>query len=98
MRCPAAGERWGAMSFDRGSLRHQGAESSALKNSAPSSLTIFKTSESTSMFDCLTQLGVCAKNTGRSIKYSRPVVRMTELDREEREAIDNGMEGERDYD
>jgi hypothetical protein len=37
------------MSFDRGSPRHHGAESSALKNSAPSSLTIFKTSESTSI-------------------------------------------------
>src|SRR5262245_57307381 len=50
---------------------HQGAENSALKNNAPSSLTTFRTSERTSIFGNLPASGVCGKNTGRSIKYSR---------------------------
>ena len=71
IRCPACGERRGAMAADSDELRHQGAENSPLKNSAPSSLTTLKTSESTSIGTASPNMGVSAKNTGRSIKYSR---------------------------
>jgi hypothetical protein len=50
--------------------KHQGAENSPLKNRAPSSLTTFNTSESTSILDIFAHLGVCAKHPERWIKYS----------------------------
>src|ERR1700757_4672766 len=48
IRFPAAGARYGAIALDP-EARHHGAVNSALKNSAPSSLTTLRTSESTSM-------------------------------------------------
>jgi hypothetical protein len=57
MRCPGVGERYGPRPFNPEFMRHHGAENSALKKSAPSSLTTLKTSESTSIFVYLTQTG-----------------------------------------
>src|SRR5690349_10475195 len=50
MRCFAPGDRNGALVADRGDIRHQGSENSALKNRAPSSLTARKTSERRSIY------------------------------------------------
>src|SRR5215813_1837167 len=50
MRCFAPEERKCSLAAEGEELKHQGAENSALKNSAPSSLTALKTSESTSIF------------------------------------------------
>src|SRR5262249_32737242 len=50
MRCFAPGERKCSLAAEGEELKHQGAENSALKNSAPSSLTTLKTSDSTSIF------------------------------------------------
>ena len=68
IKCPAAGERCGTMAADSDERRHQGAENSALKNSAPSNFTALRTSESTSMGFGTVALGVAGKNPGRSIK------------------------------
>src|ERR1044071_4648163 len=49
MRCPEWGERHAVIAADSDDLKHHGAENSPWKNSAPSSLTTFSTSESTSI-------------------------------------------------
>ena len=69
---PNKDERYGAADKDLTECRHQGAENSPWKNSAPRSLTARKTSDSTSMHIVSLKTGVCAKNTGRSVKYERP--------------------------
>src|SRR5262245_51459179 len=56
IRCPAVGERYGTSAFDGDELGHHGSENSALKNSAPSSLTSFKTSDKTSIWHCLSEI------------------------------------------
>src|SRR6478752_4488788 len=84
IKCPAFGERYGTIAFDGDELIHHGAENSALKNSAPSSLTSFNTSDRTSMWPRSIEFFVPGKNTGRSIKYSRSAVRILNLNRSKR--------------
>ena len=71
----------------RDALRHQGAENSALKNSAPSSLTTLKTSESTSICHSLTELGVPCQEYGTIDQVFKTACRIVELDREVRGPI-----------
>src|SRR5262247_1363726 len=80
IRCPDLSVRNGARPFTPELLMHHGAENSALKKSAPSSLTSLKTSESTSIAQPLCKLGVCGKNTALSIKYSIFTGRTLELE------------------
>src|SRR5262245_23304540 len=75
IKCSALGERLAAYTVDAGELTHQGDENSALKKSAPSNRTTFKTSERTSMLVASSHgaphcTGVCGKNTVRLIKFS----------------------------
>src|SRR5690348_6177101 len=60
IKCFAPGQRKGANARDCALLRHHGAENSALKNSAPSSFTTRRTSDSTSIV-CPGELPVLAR-------------------------------------
>src|SRR6476661_2074757 len=89
IKCPAWSERQAVIAADSDDLKHHGAENSPLKNSAPSSLTAFNTSESTSIVQPSQQSGVWAKHTGRSIKYSSRTGGIVEMGRPRRSFSSN---------
>jgi hypothetical protein len=71
------------MMFDRDDLSHHGAENSPLKNSAPSSLTALKTSESTSILAAYRDWAFVTRMWDDGSSIRDPADRIVELDREQ---------------
>src|SRR6476660_6464136 len=90
IKCPASGERYGAKVADGVALRHQGAENSPLKNSAPLSLTTLKTSESTSIFAASLNRASVPRILDVRSSIQAPAGRIVGLDQEDYGSKTNG--------
>ena len=89
IKCPVPAERKCSFAADGEELKHQGAENSPLKNSAPLSLTDFKTSESTSITDSVIEIGHLCQETGMPSQVLLVIVAVyPDEDREDRGSKD----------
>src|ERR1051325_10747669 len=83
IRCPAWDERRAVIAADSDDLKHHGAENSPWKNRAPSSLTTFRTSESTSIGTALTAIRCLSKEYGTDDQVFKPRKPHSEMDEPE---------------